>query len=74
MDVDVDVNVDYKVTFFCLGRLLHLCVFYFETKVCNKHPRIPWGDSARYIDVASGITPGYPRMCNKCLVKKSCFV
>jgi len=29
------------------------------------HPRIPRGDSARYInivDVASEITPGYPRM------------
>jgi len=26
------------------------------------HPRIPRGDSARHVDVASGITPGYPRM------------
>jgi len=26
------------------------------------HPRIPRGDFARYIDVASEITPGYPRM------------
>ena len=26
------------------------------------HPRIPRDDFARYIDVASGITPGYPRM------------
>jgi len=31
------------------------------------HPRILRGDSAHYIDVASGITPGYPRMIFTCM-------
>jgi len=36
-----------------------------DTKITRRkeiHPRIPTGDSARYVDVSSGITPGYPRM------------
>jgi len=40
------------------GSIAELCIV-----VCvASHPRIPRGDFARYIDVESGITPGYPRM------------
>jgi len=51
--------------------MLFLCVYkrnfgneIIITILNFQHPRIPRGDSARYIniDVAGGIIPGYPRM------------
>jgi len=44
-------------------RFAHLRSGDFILEYILLHPRIPRGDSARYIvDAASGITPGYPRM------------
>jgi len=53
-----------------------LCLWYVLSYIRNMyvsgnpHPRIPRGDSARYIEVASGITPGYPRMGNLILPRQ----
>jgi len=47
--------------------------WWFSYPHLDIHPRIPRDDFAGFIDVASGITPGYPRMlditlCASCLV------